>query len=175
MISCSSFVESADVPELGTTGWEYDHSLLISPLFLKLSLGLGQFSITYVCICAEWCLCVSVCVYVCGPPHCLIISGLSRGLSLGLPLLTVKFPPQTAQTMRTLPRLSTTSASPLAAIFRLQLQVYLCLRHPFISLLCCWEKAPWFCSWETVLTVECLASPTFPLVMTKTVRKVAKK
>lgn len=79
---------------------------------------------------------------VCGPRRCLIIPGLCRGLSLGLPLPTVKFPLLTARTMQTLPRLSTTSASPLAAIYRAQPQVYLCLRHPIISSWCLLEKGP---------------------------------
>lgn len=132
------------MPESGTVGWVYDHSLLISPLFLKLSLGRRQFSSPYECIC------VCVCVSVCGPPHCLIIPGLYRGLSLGLPLPTVKFPLRSARTMQTLPCLSTTSASPLAAIYRPQLQVYLCLRHPIIYLQCCRKQIPWSPAWETV-------------------------
>lgn len=106
------------------------------PVFLKLTLGLCQFSSTCVCICTE---CVS---HVWSHSlSSLIIPGLCRGLSLGLPLATVKFPLRTARTMQTLPSLSTTSASPLAAIFKPQPQVYLCLRHPIISLRCCRKRS----------------------------------
>lgn len=52
-------------------------------------------------------LCVCVCVV---PPHCLITPGLSTGLSLSLPLPTVKFPLRTARTIQTLRHLPTTSA-----------------------------------------------------------------
>lgn len=85
--------------ELWSTLSDFDHSLQISPLF---HIGHGGFTSFP---------CVPVCVaFVCVVPlRCLITPGLSTGLSLGLPLPTVKFPLRTAWTMQTLP---TTSALP---------------------------------------------------------------
>lgn len=118
---------------------------------------------SHVCLCTESCL--GFCV--CGPTLCLIIPGLCSGLSLGPPLATVKFPLQTARTMQTLPRLSTTSASPLAAIYRPQPQVYLCLRHPIISFWCCRKKSPLALVLGKCVTDKYWDSLKFPLPVTK--------
>lgn len=156
-----------------TAEWEFDHSLLISPLFLNFSLGFCQFSSIRVHLLRAVCrLCVPVCV--CGPRRCLIIPGLCRGLSLGLPLPTVKFPLLTAWTMQTLPRLSATSASSLAAIYRPQPQVYLCLRHPIISSWCLPEKGPMVQQPGKLWQLSIQPHPNF-LFQWQTVRKLARQ
>lgn len=97
----------------------------------------------HVWICTElFVMCVSQCVQVCSPSLPYHSWPLQKGLSLALPLPTVKFPLWTARTMQTLPCLPTTSASALEAIYRPQPQEYLCLRHPIISLWRCGEKGP---------------------------------
>ncbi len=68
-VRCSSVVDRADASESWAAGWEYDHSLLISPLFLKLSLGLCQLSSTYTCAFVQSRVCVCVCVWSLSLPY----------------------------------------------------------------------------------------------------------
>lgn len=172
IVVCSSMVDFADV----NSGEQLSGSSTTPcwfPLCFWTSLWAFASFPAYVCICWEPCV-DYVFLCVCGPRRCLIIPGLCRGLSLGLPLPTVKFPLLTARTMQTLPRLSTTSASPLAAIYRPQPQVYLCLRHPIISSWCSPEKGPMAAAWETVWQLSIQPHPNF-LFQWQTVRKLERQ
>lgn len=101
-----------------TTPWQ------ISPLCLKLSLGLRQFSSVNVHILTELgvvCLCSCVCVWSLSLPY-----HHHPGLSPSLPPLLVKFPLQTAWTMQALPH-----PPPLPLLC----QLYIDVSHKYIFVL----------------------------------------
>lgn len=117
-----------------------------------------------------------MCVFVCGPLTALSSPGLLQRVIARSSTTNSKV--STADGSNNAdPPLVSPPLLPLLWLLYIDLkpQVYLCLRHPIISLWRCRKKVPWSRGLGNCVTVEYSASPKFPLPLTKTVRKLGKE